>query len=275
VVERHRVTRIAIVGDVFARPMLRALDAAPGRYDLSSLKVISSAGLIWSAEVKAGLLAHVPGATLVDILGASEASGFGYSLATVGKVPPTGVFQPAEKTVLVDADTGRVLPARQPGEGLLARTEPFAAGYFGDPTKTAETYREIDGVRHAVPGDFARVDPEGQLVLIGRGNLSINTGGEKVFPEEVEEALKLQPGVEDALVVGEPHPVWGKSIVAIVKATPAFDEEVVRAGLRGALAAYKHPRRFLQVDVVPRHESGKADYRTAQALVAQPQVIES
>jgi len=267
-VERNRVTRIAIVGDVFARPMLRALDAAPGRYDLSSLKVISSAGLIWSGEVKAGLLAHLPGVSLVDILGASEASGFGYSVATAGKVPATGVFAPAPKTVLVDPDTCAVLRQGQVGEGLLARSGPVAAGYYRDEKKTAETYRVIDGIRYAVPGDFARFDEAGQLVLIGRGNLSINTGGEKVFPEEVEEALKLQPGVEDALVVGEPDPTWGKSIVAIVKSTPAFDEAAVREGLKKTLASYKLPRRFLHVDQVPRHESGKSDYRTAQRLVS-------
>ena len=267
-VERHRVTRVAIVGDVFARPMLRALEAAPGRYDLSDLKVISSAGLIWSHEVKSGLLAHLPQVALIDILGASEASGFGYAVARAGQVPPTGVFQRAAKTVLIDPDTGEVLPPG-PGEGLLARSEPFAVGYFGDPKKTAETYRTIEGVRYAVPGDFARIDEAGNLVLIGRGNLSINTGGEKVFPEEVEEALKLQPGVEDAIVVGEPHPVWGKSIVAIVKSAPAFDEAQVRAGLGKSLASYKHPRRYLQVEAVPRHESGKADYRKAQAIVAQ------
>ncbi|MDP3745742.1 MAG: acyl-CoA synthetase [Phenylobacterium sp.] len=273
-VERTGVTRIAIVGDVFARPMLRALEAAPGRYDLSSLKVISSAGLIWSGEVKAGLLAHLPGVALVDILGASEASGFGYSVATADNVPATGVFAPGAKTVLIDPDTGAVLPKDAPGEGLLARTEPVAAGYYRDPTKTAETYRMIDGVRYAVPGDFARLGADGQLTLIGRGNLSINTGGEKVFPEEVEEALKLQPGVEDALVVGEPDPTWGKSIVAIVKSTPAFDEAAVRAGLQKTLASYKLPRRFLHVEVVPRHESGKADYRTAQALITKPEPVE-
>lgn len=268
-VERNRATRIAIVGDVFARPMLRALEAAPGRYDLSSLKVISSAGLIWSGEVKAGLLAHLPGVTLVDILGASEASGFGYSVATADNIPATGEFAPGAKTVLIDPDTGLVLPKGRPGEGLLARTEPVAAGYYRDPKKTAETYRVIDGVRYAVPGDFARQDERGKLMLIGRGNLSINTGGEKVFPEEVEEALKLQPGVEDALVVGEPDPTWGKSIVAIVKSTPAFDEAAVRAGLQKSLANYKLPRRFMHVDAVPRHESGKADYRSALALVSE------
>ncbi len=266
--ERHRVTRVAIVGDVFARPMLRALDEAPGRYDLSCLKVISSAGLIWSHEVKSGLLAHLPQAALIDILGASEASGFGYAVARAGQVPPTGAFQPAPKTVLIDPDTGEVLPPG-PGEGLLARSEPFAVGYYRDPQKTAETYRTIDGVRYAVPGDFARIDEAGDLVLIGRGNLSINTGGEKVFPEEVEEALKLQPGIEDAIVVGEPHPTWGRSIVAVIQSTPAFDEAQVREGLGKSLAPYKHPRRYLRVDTVPRHESGKSDYRAAQDLVAE------
>jgi fatty-acyl-CoA synthase len=268
-VERNKVTRIAIVGDVFARPMLKALEAEPDRFDVSSLKVISSAGLIWSAEVKAGLLKHLPQATLVDILGASEASGFGYAVARAGEpIMATGVFTPAAKTVLVDPDTDQVFKPGRPAEGLLARSEPIAAGYYKDEKKTAETYRILDGIRYAVPGDFARFDSDGRLVLIGRGNLSINTGGEKVFPEEVEEALKLQPGIEDALVVGEPDPVWGKSIVAIIKSTQDFDEAAVRHGLLKTLAAYKLPRRYLHVEEVPRHESGKSDYRKAQALVA-------
>jgi fatty-acyl-CoA synthase len=268
-VERNEVTRVVIVGDAFARPMLAALDAAPRLQAAPSLKVISSSGLTWSAEVKKGLLRHLPNVTLVDVLGASEASGFGYSVATAARIPPTGVFKPGPCTVIIDPDTGRVLDRYEPGEGLLARSGPSALGYYNDPKKTAEAYRFIDGERYAAPGDFARMEPSGEMMLIGRGNLCINTGGEKVFPEEVEEALKVQPGVIDALVVGEPHPSFGKSIVAIVSTTDLFDEARVLEGMRRALASYKLPRRFLHVDQVPRHESGKADYRGANALVTE------
>ena len=268
-VDKHRATRIAIVGDVFAKPMLKALEAAPGAYDLSSLKVMSSAGLTWSKEVKDGLLRQLPHITLVDILGASEASGLGYSIAKAGHVPETGVFDAAALTVLIDPDSGAVMPKDRPSEGFIARSGPMARGYFGDPEKTADTYRMIDGVRYATPGDFARWMPPNQFTLIGRGNLSINTGGEKVFPEEVEEALKLQPGVGDVLVVGQPDETWGKIVVAILKPDGAFDEARVRAGLAHTLSSYKHPKRFILVDTVPRHESGKADYRAATAIAAE------
>lgn len=267
-VARNRVTRIAIVGDVFAKPMLKALDDHAGGYDLSSLKVITSAGLTWTKEVKEGLLRHLPQLVLADILGASEASGFGFAIATQGRVQPTGLFDAAPTTVLVDPDTGKILPKDQPVEGFLARTGAMAAGYYRDAAKTAATYRMIDGARHAVPGDFARWLPPNQFMLIGRGNLSINTGGEKVFPEEVEEALKLQPGIEDALVVGQADETWGKIVVAIVRAPAGLDEPQIRAGLSKTLSAYKHPKRFILVDEIPRHESGKADYRRATALAA-------
>lgn len=268
-VERHKVTRVAMVGDVFAKPMLKALDDKPGTYDLSSMRVISSAGLTWTAEVKEGLLAHMPQLVVADILGASEASGFGFAIARAGQVQATGIFDAAPTTVLLDADTGAVLPKDQPVEGFLARSGAMAAGYYGDEVKTAATYRMIDGVRYAVPGDFARWIPPGKFMLIGRGNLSINTGGEKVFPEEVEEALKLLPGIEDALVIGEPDEKWGKRIVALVRASATFDEGEVRSALGQTLSAYKHPKRFVLVASVPRHESGKADYRTAAAMVVE------
>jgi fatty-acyl-CoA synthase len=269
-VGRSRATRIAIVGDSFAKPMLRALDAAPGRYDLSSMKVISSAGLLWSEEVKRGLLRHMPQALMADIVGASEASGLGYSVAKTDHVPATGLFDAGKWTEIIDPDTGEILPKAPPSEGLLARSGAMALGYYGDEKKTAETYRFIDGVRYAVPGDLARWVSPTQFELIGRGNLCINSGGEKVYPEEVEEALKAQPGIEDALVVGRPDERFGKVVVAIVRATDAFDEATVLAGLAKTLAAYKLPKAFVRVEEVPRHESGKADYRTAQSLGAQP-----
>ncbi|HPN04215.1 MAG TPA: acyl-CoA synthetase [Hyphomonadaceae bacterium] len=267
--EKHKATRVAIVGDVFAKPMLKALEDNPGGFDLSALKAISSAGLTWSRTVKEGLLKQLPQIMLVDILGASEASGLGYSVARAGNIPETGIFDAPATTVLIDADSGVVLPKDQPVEGFIARHGPMANGYYGDPDKTAATYRIIDGDRYAVPGDFARWLPPNQFTLIGRGNLSINTGGEKVFPEEVEEALKLQPGISDALVVGQADEKWGKIVVAVIKVAGAFDEAAVRRGLSTSLSSYKHPKRFVIVENVPRHESGKADYRATIALVEQ------
>jgi acyl-CoA synthetase (AMP-forming)/AMP-acid ligase II len=265
-VERHRVTRILIVGDVFARPMLQALAAHPGRWDLSSLKVISSAGLMWSEEVKRGLVEQLPQLSLVDILGASEASGFGYALTTAQRSTPTGYFEPGRQTVIIDVDTDRVLADDEPGTGWLARRPPFALGYFGDPEKTAQTYRRIGDTVYAIPGDMAERTPEGLIRLIGRGNLCINTGGEKVFVEEVEEALKRAPGIEDAIVVGIPDETWGKAVVALVRTGSGFDEPRARAALEADLARYKLPRRMIVLDDLPRHASGKSDYRRATEL---------
>jgi fatty-acyl-CoA synthase len=267
-VEKYKATRIALVGDVFAKPLAEALDRNPGRYDVSSIKVITSSGLTWSEAVKRRLLEHMPNALMVDILGASEASGFGYSIARKDHIPPTGLFDAGAKTVLVDVVTGLPLPKDQPAEGFLARTGAMATGYYQDPAKTAETYRLIDGVRHAVPGDLARWAPPNQFTLVGRDNLTINTGGEKVFPEEVEEALKLEPGVEDALVIGIPDEQWGKVVAVLIKAGPTFDQPRIWRDLSKTLSRYKLPKYYLTVEDVPRHESGKADYRRAEAMVS-------
>lgn len=265
-VERYSVSRILIVGDVFARPMLQALEAYPGRWDLSSLKVISSAGLMWSEEVKRGLVQQLPQLTLVDILGASEASGFGYAVTTATRQTPTGYFEPGRQTVIIDVETDRVLADGEPGTGWLARRPPFALGYFGDPEKTAQTYRTIGGTTYAIPGDMAERTPQGLIRLIGRGNLCINTGGEKVFVEEVEEALKRAPGIEDAIVVGVADETWGKAVVALISTAPAYDEAAARTVLEADLARYKLPRRMIVLDDLPRHASGKSDYRRATEI---------
>jgi 3-oxocholest-4-en-26-oate---CoA ligase len=265
-VERHGVTRILIVGDVFARPMLQALEANPGRWDLSGLKVISSAGLMWSEEIKRGLVQQLPQLMLVDILGASEASGFGYAVTTATRETPTGYFEPGRQTVIIDLETDRVLAEGEPGTGWLARRPPFALGYYGDPEKTAQTYRTIGGTTYAIPGDMAERTTAGLIRLIGRGNLCINTGGEKVFVEEVEEALKRAPGIEDAIVVGVPDETWGKAVVALISIREGYEEDKAKASLAGDLARYKLPRRMIVLEELPRHASGKSDYRRATEL---------
>ena len=211
----------------------------------------------------------LPAVTLVDILGASEASGFGYAITTRESVPATGIFEPGRNTVLVAVQDDRVFEPTEAGEGWLARRAPFARGYYGDEANSAATYRLIGGVRYAIPGDLAARDERGRLRLIGRNNLCINTGGEKVFVEEVEEALKRVPGIEDALVVGVADPVWSSAVAALLCVDPGYDESLARAELRGVLAAYKIPRYLLPTTELPRHASGKGDYRQALAIVKQ------
>ncbi len=264
--ERTRATRILIVGDVFARPMAQALRDHPGRWDLSAMRVISSAGLMWSREVKRALVAAIPQVTLVDILGASEASGFGYAVTTATHETPTGYFEPGRHTVLVEPDTDRILEANEPGEGWLARRPPFGLGYHDDPAKTAATYRRIGDEVLAIPGDMAVREADGRLRLVGRGNMVINTGGEKVFAEEVEEAMKRAPGIEDAIVVGVPDPIWGRKIVALARVTAAYDAATAQQAMLADLAAYKLPKHVIVLDTLPRHASGKSDYRNALAI---------
>jgi fatty-acyl-CoA synthase len=265
----HRATRILIVGDVFARPMLRALDEAEQPFDLAALKLISSSGLMWSHEAKTALLQHLPGITLMDILGASEASGLGYAVTRHGDTTPTGRFTPGPKTVLL-ADDGRILGPGEPGEGLIARSAPLPIGYLNDAAKTAEVFRVVAGVRYAVPGDWARRHADGTMALAGRGSLVVNTGGEKVFIEEVEEALKRVPGIDDAMVVGLPDPQWGAVVTALVswRRDAPLDARAVRAAVVAQLAGYKAPRLIFAVDAMPRSVSGKGDYRRAKEMAA-------
>ncbi len=268
-VARHKASRVLMVGDAFARPLLQALDAAPGTFDLSSLQLMSSAGLMWSLEVKQGLLRHMPWLTLLDVLGASEAAGLGYAIMTKDRALPTGRFDLAPLTVLISED-GRVLPKGRPGEGFVARSYPLPLGYLGDPTKTAEVFRVIDGERYAIPGDWGRIHEDGTLELIGRGSLVINTGGEKVFVEEVEEALKRVTGIDDAMVIGLPDATWGTVVVALVTATShvEFNEARAKETVRVDLAPYKVPRSIFVVPTLPRAESGKSDYARARGIVA-------
>jgi fatty-acyl-CoA synthase len=268
-VELNKVTRILIVGNVFARPLAQALEKFPDRWDLSELRVISSAGQMWSREVKQALVTAIPKLTLVDILGASEASGFGYAITTKDRETPTGYFEAGKQTVIIDVATDRVLDDGESGQGWLARRRPFAQGYFGDPEKTAATYREIAGELYAIPGDVAERDENGLIHLIGRGNLCINSGGEKIFVEEVEEALKRAPGIEDAMVVGIPDPKWGQAVIALVAADTSYVESDVRDALKQDLANYKIPKRIDVLDKLPRQPSGKGDYRMALELAGQ------
>jgi acyl-CoA synthetase (AMP-forming)/AMP-acid ligase II len=267
-VEREGVNSVVIVGDAFARPMLTALEEQPGRYDLSSVMLVSSSGVMWSYEVKEGLLRHLPeGAILFDSFGSSEAVGMGASVATSGAAPETAKFQLGER-VKVFTDNGRPVEPGSDEVGFVAIGGFLPVGYYKDPDKTARTFREIDGVRYSVPGDYAKVNPDGTLTLLGRGSVCINTGGEKVFPEEVEEVLKLHPDVQDAVCVGLPDERFGETICAVVEPAPGADidaDDVIRH-VKEKLAGYKAPRRVFAVDSIGRSPAGKVDYQRMRDL---------
>lgn len=266
-VQDHRVQMCVIVGDAFARPMVRALEDAEARgraYDLGSLAVIVSGGVMWTTAFKEPFLARGVG-MLMDGLGSSEATGIGMSITTAGQDSATGRFMLNPGTRVLTEDGRDVVPGS--GEiGLLAVTGALPRGYYKDAEKSAATFRDIGGTRYAFPGDWARVEADGSITLLGRGSVCINTGGEKVFPEEVEEVLKLHPGVEDVTVVGIPDERWGEAIAAVVAlragATPTPD--ALAGFVRERLAAYKCPRHVVVVDRVLRSPAGKADYRWAR-----------
>jgi acyl-CoA synthetase (AMP-forming)/AMP-acid ligase II len=267
-VERIHVTSISIVGQAFASPMLETLDANPGRWDLSSLRRIGSSGTVWNHENKQALLKHLPAeCVLYDSLGSSEAVGIGGSTAGGGEAPRTAQFVVGPNAAAFTEDGRRIEPGS--GErGLLALQGFLPMGYYKDPEKSARTFRVFEGKRWSVPGDFATVEADGTLKLLGRGSQVINTGGEKVFPEEVEEALKRHPAVRDAVVVGLPDDRFGERICAIVDLKPGAqtpDLAELAAHVRSHLADYKAPRDLVLAPVV-RSPNGKVDYRAAKAL---------
>lgn len=270
-VERRRVQMCVIVGDAFARPMVASLEAAERRgrpWDVSTLTMLVSGGVMWSAPLKQPFLDRGIG-MLIDGLGSSEGTGIGMQITTPGSDPTTARFQPAPTTRVVTEDGREVVPGS--GEiGLLYVGGALPAGYYKDTERTAATFKEIDGVRYAVPGDYARVEADGSITLLGRGTVCINTGGEKVFPEEVEEVLKLHPAVADVVVVGVPDPRWGEAVAAVVAPRPGTVPvaEELTTFTRQRLAGYKVPRHVVIVERVERSPAGKPDYRWARAEAA-------
>lgn len=262
VVEAERAKGLCIVGDAFGRPIAAALDAEPGRWDLSGLRLIFSSGVMFSPECKAALLAHAPRAVVADSLGSSESGGLAVETTAPGETSTSGGFRVGPTTRVVDDDGRDVVPGSG-RSGRLAISGDIPIGYYGDPEKTASTFLEIDGVVHVVAGDHAEVGADGTIRLLGRGSVCINTGGEKVFPEEVEEAVKRTPGVRDAVVVGLPDARFGEVIVAVVEAEPGreVDDDEVDARVRADLAGYKAPRHLVVVPSIDRAPNGKADYR--------------
>lgn len=267
--DRHRATLLVIVGDAMARPLADALDTAPDHWDLSALSAIVSSGATFSRAVKERLLDRLPEITILDAFGSSEASGMGVNISRHGDVRDTAHFALGER-VRVITETGEFLEHGTAGEGLVALSGTLPVGYHNDPDKTARTFRVIDGVRYAIPGDHARVEPDGTLHLLGRGASCINSGGEKIYPEEVEEVVRRHAAVADAACIGVPDERFGETVAAVVALRPGadLDLDALRAHVKAHLAGYKAPRRLVLVDEVLRSPSGKLDHRWLRAAAA-------
>jgi fatty-acyl-CoA synthase len=266
--EREEVTALQIVGDPFARPLLDELET--GRHDLSGLRFLLSGGATLSAPVKDRWVELLPELRIVDVLGSSETGRQAVTRDDGRARRAAAGFEPSRAAVVLSDDRSRRLPPGDGETGWLAQRGRVPLGYLGDEAKTRATFPAIDGARYAVSGDRARVRADGRIDFLGRESVTINTGGEKVFAEEVEQALTSHPAVRDAIVVGRPSERWGQEVVAVLGSTsPPADgarptDEALRAHCREVLAAYKVPKAFRWVDVVRRSPAGKADYAWAR-----------
>ena len=267
-VQNKKATNIVIVGDAFAKPMLDALNRGVSdgnAYDISSVQVIISSGVMWSAEVKQGLLQHHD-MRLMDTMGSTE-GGMGASVTTRDNPPATAKFS-LNPGVIVLADDGEILSPGSEKIGLIGTSGLVPVGYYKDEKKSAETFREVDGVRYSFPGDYAKLEADGTITLLGRGSNCINSAGEKIYPEEVEEALKKDALVFDCLVVGMPDEKFGQKIVAVVSTedNQQVNEAELIENTRKIIAGYKLPKTILFADEVQRAPNGKANYKWAKAF---------
>jgi fatty-acyl-CoA synthase len=266
-VEAERCTTLTVVGDAIARPLVEELEA--GDYDTSSLLSVGNGGAPLTPTIKERLLAQLPHIMLTDSVGSSETGAQMSHLSSAGGEVSTGRFTPMAGTVVVSEDLDKVLEPGHDGIGWLAQQGWVPLGYLGDAEKTARTFPVIDGVRYSVPGDRARHLAGGDIELLGRDSVTINSGGEKIFAEEVERAIAGHPAVHDVVVVGRASERWGQEVVALVElsvgASATADEIVAHAGQH--VARYKLPKDVLFLDAIQRSPSGKADYRWAKAQV--------
>jgi len=269
-IELRRATNVSVVGDAIARPLLYALDerAAAGRpVDTSSLRGMCSAGVQFSGEVKERLVEHVRGLVIVDACGSTDGAWYGTNYTRNGDRGYTSRFQLAPGVVLLGEHDEVIAPGSD-RVGLLASPSVNQDGYLGDPVKSAETWRDIDGQRYVMPGDYGRLHNDGTFTLVGRGSATINSGGEKIYPEEVEEVIKELAGIDDCLVLGLPDERWMQRVVAL--AQRAANHDVTEADVIGhthaRLAAYKSPKQVVFVDAIPRFPNGKPDYAAGQEL---------
>jgi acyl-CoA synthetase (AMP-forming)/AMP-acid ligase II len=262
--EREKVFSFTIVGDAFARPILDEL--AKGSYDLSALRLIGSGGAPLSTANKRALLERLPQVTIMDAIGSSETGAQASNPSTAAGEVSTGAFRPGPGACVASADLDRLLAPDDPELGWFAQRGRVPLGYLGDPEKTARTFPVIDGVRCSVPGDRARYRPDGSIEVLGRDSVTINSGGEKIFAEEVEHALKQHPAVYDTVVAGRPSERWGEEVVAIVQlreGANASERDLLEEAARH-IARYKLPKVFLFRDSIVRSPSGKPDYRWAR-----------
>lgn len=265
--EREKVGMMTMVGDAYAGPLIAELRARS--YDLSSLHAIGTGGAATNAKHKRALMEWLPHLTIIEGYGSSESGNMAFGHSRDGRASET--FQPRVGATVVSADRSRFL---QPGEreiGWAARTGRIPLGYFSDAEATQRTFPEIDGQRVVIPGDRASLEQDGSIRLLGRDSLVVNTGGEKVFVEEVEEVLRAHPGVVDALVVGRPSERWGQEVVALIAAHPDahLTEETLYAACTDQLAHFKAPKAFIFVEQIERLGNGKANYRWAKERAAQ------
>jgi acyl-CoA synthetase (AMP-forming)/AMP-acid ligase II len=268
-IEREKINSITIVGDAFARPLLDEMGR--GKYDLSSLLIIGSGGAPLSALNKREFLERLPQATVLDSIGSSETGMQASNPSNKQTGVTTGEFRPLAGVGVVSADLTRVLAPGDDEMGWFAQKGRVPLGYLGDAAKTAKTFPVIEGVRWSVPGDRARYRSDGTIEVLGRDSVTINSGGEKIFAEEVEHALKHHPAVFDAVVAGRPSERWGQEVVAVVQLRPGSNatpqDLLAEAGKH--LARYKLPKQFVFRDAIQRSPSGKADYRWAKEQAEQ------
>jgi fatty-acyl-CoA synthase len=272
-IERERCSILLIVGDAFGRPLvdqLEATGAGEGGYDLSSLLVLISGGAPLNSTLKDRFLAQLPTLMVMDAVGASETGSQMSHMSAAGQAASTGTFTPGPGAAIVSEDLTQVLGPGHEEVGWLAQQGRVPLGYLGDAEKTAKTFPVIDGVRYSVPGDRARLTAEGLIELYGRDSVTINSGGEKIFAEEVEQALAHHPDVYDVVVAGRTSERWGSEVVAIVQLRDGVDadEAALLAEAEAHIARYKLPKAFRFVDHIQRSPSGKADYRWAKEQAA-------
>ena len=266
-IDREQVNIALIVGDAFGRPLLDELDRTP--HELSSLVLLISGGAALTALVKTALLDRLPSLAIMDGLGSSETGQQASQVVSAGAPITAGTFKPGTGLAIVSADLDLRLEAGHEDLGWLAQFGRVPLGYLGDGEKTARTFPVIDGVRYSVPGDRARLTTDGNLELHGRDSVTINSGGEKIFAEEVEAALAHHPAVYDVIVTGRPSERWGSEVVAIVQfrhgSTASYEDLTVTCAEH--IARYKIPKDLIVVDRIERSPAGKADYRWARSLV--------
>ncbi|WP_078307901.1 MULTISPECIES: acyl-CoA synthetase [unclassified Mycobacterium] len=268
-IEKHKINMLFFAGDAIGRPLIDALDTETGRArDLSSLWVLASSAALFSQTVKERYLELLPNRVITDAIGASETGTGGLSTVTKGQMHPGGPTVKISSTTTVLDEDGNPIEPGSGVRGLIAKSGHIPVGYFKDEKKTAETFKTFNGVRYAIPGDWATVEADGTVTMLGRGSVSINTGGEKVFPEEVESVLKGHPAVFDAVVVGVPDEKWGQhvgAVIAVRDGVPLTFEDL-DSHARKEIAGYKVPRSVWIVDTVKRNPAGKADYRWAKEV---------